>query len=386
MKTTNAYGRLRAYTLWTVVLLSVLLAAVTMLPLLVRASLWTPAVTVFVVAFAIETVTSGLLSWQMASHRVEGSSVSKPLVVAHVTASLVALALDVLVVWRVLLDQNGFAPEFHAAVVAIIALVPLATAARSWGLLALTGITVAIAALAQYEMGLLSPTNFTAIGLTVLMAAGGLFASVRASIWYLESTYKELDSARIRADLAVAEERLRFSRDLHDIFGRTLTAVAVKSDLAAELSDHGQSERASAEMRQVHALADQALAEVRHVVAGYRAPDLHTELLGAKALLESSGTKVTITGDAGDNAPEVLGWVVREGVTNVLRHSSASRCEIKVSPSSVEVCNDGAPDREVKFGSGLSGIRDRVHEKGGALEVNSENGEFSVRVQIGGPK
>ena len=69
-------------------------------------------------------------------------------------------------------------------------------------------------------------------------SAGGtvLFGSVRLSIWYLDLTHKEIDSARLRADLAVAEERLRFSRDLHDIFGRTLTTVAVKSDLAAELA------------------------------------------------------------------------------------------------------------------------------------------------------
>jgi two-component system sensor histidine kinase DesK len=212
-----------------------------------------------------------------------------------------------------------------------------------------------------------------------------MFASFRGSVWILQLTREEATTAAIKADLAVAQERLRFSRDLHDIFGRTLTAVAVKSDLAAELADHGRAEQAAAEMRAVNELAQQAITEVRGVVSAMRTPELTTELSGARALLTSSGTQVRIVGDAADaRYPDVMGWIVREAVTNIIRHSQATWCEIFVEPCSLRVVNDGAdvPARDSRLdhaGSGLRGLEDRVRHTGGHLSVESAGGIFTLR-------
>ncbi|MDD9205445.1 histidine kinase, partial [Georgenia sp. 10Sc9-8] len=100
----------------------------------------------------------------------------------------------------------------------------------------------------------------------------------------------------VHARLAVAEERLRFSRDLHDVVGRTFSAIAVKSELAAELARRGQ-DGAVDQMLEVRGLAQDSLREVRGVVAGYRAVDLAAELDGARSVLRSAGVRTRVVGD-----------------------------------------------------------------------------------------
>ncbi|HKO34000.1 MAG TPA: histidine kinase, partial [Candidatus Limnocylindria bacterium] len=135
--------------------------------------------------------------------------------------------------------------------------------------------------------------------------------------------------------LAVEDERTRFARDLHDILGHSLTVVAVKAELAGRLVrlDPG---RAEIEIKEVEDLARQALGDVRSAVAGYRDVTLATELANARSALQAAGIDAELP-VAIDEVPtarrELFGWVVREGVTNVLRHSGASRCHIRVGPS-----------------------------------------------------
>lgn len=205
----------------------------------------------------------------------------------------------------------------------------------------------------------------------------------------LETT-RELERARdTDAKLAVAEERLRFSRDLHDVFGRTLSAVALKAELGAAQAERGRPE-AAATMREVQAIATDALAEVREVVRGYREADLATEIAGARSLLEASGASVSTVVDGAESLPgpvaRAFAWTVREATTNALRHADARSVRISVSVGAagavLEVANDrprAAPSVE---GSGLAGLTERLREVGGTLAVRREAGWFMLTASV----
>ncbi|HEX4705849.1 MAG TPA: sensor histidine kinase, partial [Pseudonocardiaceae bacterium] len=179
------------------------------------------------------------------------------------------------------------------------------------------------------------------------------------------------------ARLAVTEERLRFARDLHDLLGHSLTTIALKSQLARRLATPGSP--AAREMADIETVTQQALAEVREAVTGYRARSLAEELDTARSTLAAAGIDVTVRLD-GTPLPArldtLLGWVVREGTTNVLRHSMASSCEFRLSRNettvSLAVDDDGvgAPDDGCGHprGNGLAGLAERVTGAGGRLD------------------
>ncbi|WP_170163144.1 sensor histidine kinase [Bogoriella caseilytica] len=224
--------------------------------------------------------------------------------------------------------------------------------------------------------------------ISVGVATIAIVASYRFSVWLLAVVW-ELDRTRTaHARLAVAEERLRFSRDLHDVVGRALSAVAVKSELASALAARGQ-EGALEQMGEVRDLAQETLKEVRGVVAGYRVADLGGEIEGARSVLRSAGTAVEIIGaEDGAGLPqgvqEALAWVVRESVTNVVRHAAAAHCtiELRVNPpgsARLEVRNDGvgrAP--RARGGSGLAGLRERLAPLGGDLETTLDGEWYTL--------
>ncbi|MFD0383150.1 sensor histidine kinase [Streptomyces stramineus] len=173
---------------------------------------------------------------------------------------------------------------------------------------------------------------------------------VRTSAWML-SVMWELEAARgAQARLAVAEERLRFGRDMHDVLGRNLAVIALKSELAVQLARRG-SPGAAAEMAEVQRVAQESQREVRDVVRGYREADLHTELVGARSVLTAAGIDCRIDDAAGDALPRpvqsALAWVVREATTNVLRHADAGRCALRMrvvdGVAVLVVENDGVP-------------------------------------------
>ena len=208
----------------------------------------------------------------------------------------------------------------------------------------------------------------------------------RASMWMLGVVW-ELDRSRqVQASLAVAEERLRFARDLHDVVGRTLSVVALKAELAAQLARRGRGE-AIDEMLEVRRIAQDSLAEMRAVVGGYRSADLEVELAGARSLLASAGIECRVIGDGSGLPAEIqgtLGWVVREGTTNVLRHSEARGCTITLRPASggtvsLTMDNDGvvagqaADNGRVRFGSGLIGLAERIAGLGGTVAAQRQH-------------
>jgi two-component system sensor histidine kinase DesK len=205
----------------------------------------------------------------------------------------------------------------------------------------------------------------------------------------LEETNRELAKTReALAWLAVAQERARFSRDLHDLLGHSLTVIRAKSELASRLavSDH---ERAGAEMAQVEQLARAALVEVREAVTGFR-PVWEVELERATTGLRAAGIEPEVN-EIGPPVPEPVGqtlaWVVREATTNVIRHSHASRCRISLSiaPDGVQVSvvDDGSAAANPVEGHGLRGMRERVTAAGGALRILSPtSGGVSVHVSL----
>ncbi|MEU7478878.1 sensor histidine kinase [Lentzea sp. NPDC042327] len=213
------------------------------------------------------------------------------------------------------------------------------------------------------------------LGAAVPMTIALVFftAVYRTSVWMI-GTMWELDRSReVRASLAVAEERLRFARDLHDVVGRNLSVVALKAELAAKLAQRGRDE-AVAEMLEVRRIAQESLDELRAVVSGYRTADLTVELAGARSLLTSAGIDCRVIGEPSlpDEAAGALGWAVREGVTNVLRHSEARTCTIALRGTTLTMSNDGATATTIRFGSGLTGLRERVATLGGSVTATPE--------------
>ncbi|WP_046733702.1 sensor histidine kinase [Streptomyces humi] len=211
----------------------------------------------------------------------------------------------------------------------------------------------------------------------VLLSGGFLAATSIFSVWLLDAVYA-LDEAReTRARLAVAEERLRFGRDLHDVLGRNLAVIALKSELAVQLARRERPE-AVEQMVEVQRIAQESQREVRAVVRGYRDADLSAELSGAQGVLAAAGISCEVTGDAAGLPAEVqsaLGWVVREATTNVLRHGDAGRCTVglRVREGCVvlTVENDGAGTAGSAGGdgSGLAGLRERLAVVDGTLEA-----------------
>jgi two-component system, NarL family, sensor histidine kinase DesK len=192
----------------------------------------------------------------------------------------------------------------------------------------------------------------------------------------------ELDQARrAAAELGATRERLRFAEDLHDILGHALEVVSLKSELATRLAPTDP-ERAHTEMVEVQRLARGALRDVRQLARGRRPTDLDTELTGARTLLASAGIDCVVDGKpAGGDHSELLGRVLREAVTNLLRHADTRRCWITVLPTALTVVNDGVDaDKPPGDGTGLAGLRRRVSEAGGELTAGpgEQPGTFTV--------
>jgi two-component system sensor histidine kinase DesK len=217
------------------------------------------------------------------------------------------------------------------------------------------------------------------------------FGAGAVAIRQLTIAIAQLQAARGElARLAVAEERLRFGRDLHDLLGHSLSVIVLKSELAGRLLSV-EPAKAAAEIADVERSARQALREVRGAVAGYRQLTLQAELAAARELLAAAGIMALIVDDVGSlPAPldSLLAWAVREGITNVIRHSRAGRCEISLRRAldwvRLEVRDDGrgAPTQASSRGSGLAGLAERVAAVGGGLAAAANpDGGFLLALQ-----
>ncbi|MFI6377472.1 sensor histidine kinase [Streptomyces sp. NPDC050546] len=256
-----------------------------------------------------------------------------------------------------------------------------------WGVLAGSVGAGAVA----FSQGFSWPASVVAVGV-VLLVTGFLTFTCVFSVWLLDAVYELAEARDTRARLAVAEERLRFGRDLHDVIGRNLAVIALKSELAVQLNQRGRPE-AVEQMIEVQRLARESQREVREVVRGYREADLGAELAGARGVLTAAGIDCTFTGPAAGLPSPVqstLGWVVREAATNVLRHGDARRCAVLIRVEeglvALSVENDGVPQdagARPSGGSGLAGLSERLAEVGGTLRAGpTEDGLFRLAVEV----
>ena len=248
---------------------------------------------------------------------------------------------------------------------------------------------------------LLAATSGFATALATDARLGGAFTIFIASVGIgvllinmrqLRVANQELATARDEvARLAVSDERLRFARDMHDLLGHSLTVIAMKGELAERLVDTDPA-KAKAEMASVSDVARTSLADVRAAVGGYRKLELSAELGGARAALTAAGIGVEVHAPHVQLPAEVegaLAWAVREGTTNVVRHSHARHCDVRVvaglSEASVDIADDGSAEAppSAAEGNGLRGLRERVERLGGSVEAGPRpEGGFRLRVAV----
>jgi len=252
------------------------------------------------------------------------------------------------------------------------------------------GLTLLTLGISVHASGSIASANWLQIIPLVLLVRGlglDMIGFVR-----LSDALRELHTARKElARQAVTEERLRMARDLHDLLGHTLSLITLKSELAGRLLEKDP-HTASQEIHEVERVARQALREVREAVAGYRQRNLRGELDGARQILEAAGVVCTVEHKVQSLPPiveAVVAWVVREGVTNVIRHSRAQHCLIRITSTDgyvrADVINDGYPREEnfkVQMGSGLSGLAERVAGLGGRIETGASPSSTGIGYQL----
>ncbi|MFF9676593.1 sensor histidine kinase [Streptomyces eurythermus] len=237
-----------------------------------------------------------------------------------------------------------------------------------------------LAALLMAALGVADRSVAGLAGTAAITAFMTVFAllAYRCGSWTLSVLWEAERARETEARLAVAEERLRFGRDLHDVLGRNLSVISLKSELAVQLARRGRPE-AVEQMIEVQRIAQETQREVRAVVRGYREADLAAELAGAQGVLAAAGIDCEVRAETGGLPAEVrsaLGWVVREAATNVLRHGDASRClvglTVREGRAVLTVENDGAVTAGGSGGggSGLAGLRERLAAVGGTLEAD----------------
>ncbi|WP_084516871.1 sensor histidine kinase [Microtetraspora niveoalba] len=345
----------------------------------------------------------GILAWQRALLAVAGLVVFSVFFIRMTGAVLShgisrreravsgALALAVMVTGGAQMTGWGFVPLAWLSIAAI-------GVSRKSAVLLGAGTAVVVTPPAVFAtLAGSDPAFFSEVPSTVGAAVGVGFYYVmmcalfpwtnRLWVWIWRLAEEAHAGREAQARLAVAEERLRFARDLHDMVGHQLSAIAVKSELAVRLSA-ADADAAKDEMAEVRGLARTALRELRETVRGYRRLDLGAELATVRGVLEAAGVSCRLHlpyREVPEGVAPVFAWVIREAATNVLRHSSASRCDITVRHSEeeavLEVRNDGVARRAVEdVGSGLAGLGERLAAVGGTLDARPTGaGEFVLR-------
>ena len=220
-----------------------------------------------------------------------------------------------------------------------------------------------------------------------LVTAFGVMAASSAVYGLRAVLIRDRDLVRAHeenARLAVDNERSRFARDLHDILGHSLTVVTVKAELAQKLLDVDV-ERARAEVADLERLSRDALVDVRRAVEGYREITLPGELVRARVALRAAEIEAdlpTTTDDIPSELRELFAWAIREGVTNVIRHSGARHCTVRLTATAAEISDDGpvAPSPN-GHGSGLAGLRERAAEAGATVVTRELSPGFLLSVE-----
>ncbi|MGA2696826.1 MAG: sensor histidine kinase [Terriglobales bacterium] len=236
---------------------------------------------------------------------------------------------------------------------------------------------LAIAAVGALEWKLLHINNwflFYACGLSLAIGGSNVFFAQRdRSLVKLRQAQDQIEH------LAKVAERERIARDLHDVLGHTLSVIILKSELAGKLIERDPA-RAKAEIADVEQTSRAALAEVRSTIRGYRAHSLDAEIKNARATLETAGVAVNTDATEVSLTPaqeSVVALVVREAVTNVVRHADARNCQLRLAPLDgtclLEIQDDGRGGSQEE-GNGLRGMRERIEALGGTFRRETNPG------------
>jgi len=347
---------------------------------------------------------------------------SRPPALQLVLSLLGAVIFVALYVWVALqnvrdlfaapLDPAATAIELWLPIAAMLALALLETRSNGyvWGALfiftcAAAGgrlpLRQALALVAAIELfllylgwrGAITATEMVSALVTIVLAS----VTTILMVWAVR-TFRRIQEEREEMGrlTAIAEERLRIARDLHDLLGHNLSLIALKSELARRLIAVSP-DRAEAEIADIESVARTALQEVRETVASYRRPTLVGELHGAREILSAAGIAYTFAGDdriATGQPPafeEALAWAVREGVTNVIRHSRAKHCHLLLLRDATAVrltiSDDGtaAPVPSPQEGNGLRGLAERVAALDGSCDYGPQPAggyRFSVALPL----
>lgn len=311
-------------------------------------------------------------------------------------AAVVALLVVAILLCLYRPEAGWFAFFYYASVAASTVRIGRAAVA----LMVLAGIGAAVAFALVHD----DPGSAFVQGLSVTVIGTTVYSAVA-----VRRTNRQLVAARHElARLAVADERARIARDLHDTLGHSLSIIALKSELAGRLLPADPT-AAQAEIGDVEKVARDALASVRETVSGYRQPTLATELAGARSAFAAAGIEARVEPAPDDLPPAIdaaFAWAVREGVTNVVRHSAARRAEIVVERGPAEAAVEIRNDRRAVSGSeagaeaassadalagadpgqsgtGIAGLRERVATIGGRVEAGRlDDGGFRLRVSV----
>lgn len=306
-------------------------------------------------------VAAAVWTWFWMALAAKPDRAAHAVAVALMTASAAAI---------VLIRPTGVYPLYYAVIVA--------GAAYKWRVGALLALAVSwLTIIVWWFAKLATPWTLSGIVITVLL--GGAAVIVRRYVGVQLELHETRDELR---RLAAAEARSQLARDLHDQLGQNLTATVMQGELLAMDLPADSSPELRARVKLIVDSSREALTLMRDMVSGIRSsrPDVQTEAVAARRLLEASGIECRTRIET-DRLPaatdETFGWIIREGATNVLRHSGASSCEITLEPHDdvhvLRLSDDGC-GATADPGNGLSHIAERIDAAGGQLDIRSRPG------------
>ena len=224
----------------------------------------------------------------------------------------------------------------------------------------------------------IATTLAAVIGTIVLMNAPAeiwvivlvTFAVGVGSLFAREGADREFNSYALHNQLKLSEQRSRVARDVHDVLGHSLTAIILKTQvaerqLASADTPSDEVTAAQTQLLEIHDLSRQALAEIRETVDGLRATTLQGELSAARLVLADADVALSVDGfetEVPDQYHSVIGWTLREAVTNIVRHAQATTCRIELATGQelIRICDDGVGRQAAVEGNGLGGLRQRL--------------------------
>lgn len=248
-----------------------------------------------------------------------------------------------------------------------------------------SGIVLGLCTVLYVVSAIVADRSVIEMGFILFMSIIIWFSTMSTSEGFLDRAQLEREQELDR-QAASLFERERIGRDLHDLLGHTLTMVALKSDLANRLID-SEPEQAKVQIQEIQEGARRALNDVRVALSGLASVSVATELENGRKALESANVKLLVTGHVPELSTEqdqVCGMMIREAITNIIRHTSATEARIEFFVTENEqqlTISDNGSGKVGAEGRGLSGLRKRIESIGGSVRIDDTSG-VSVQARL----